>query len=292
MSSSARALVILLAAACSSGAPPAGAPGPSPGPSTPAPAIDPVRNTPTPEALVTYPRGGGGLARYAFARLDSVRAAMPTGEEQVQVLSRTAFVTLAWVAADTGTRISLAIDSVTGDGGSTSVQAVLDSARGARWTALRHANGLLTVTAGGPRSLVGDQVRDELQLLFPILPVGGVAAGQTWSDTATTPVRVTAFDASEVAQITSHAEPSGSVGGGLDLAVVRNRTASGEGSQFGQPISIQATGTDTLAYQMAGDGRVLRVQGVRLTDLVVSLPSVGQSVPARERSELLMTYLR
>jgi hypothetical protein len=217
---------------------------------------------------------------------------MPTGEEQIQVLSRTAFVTLAWVAADTGTRISLAIDSVTGDGGTTSVQAVLDSARGTRWTALRHPNGLLTVTAGGPRSLVGDQVRDELQLLFPILPAGGVGAGQTWTDTATTPVRVTAFDASEVAEITGRAESSGSVGGGLAIAVVRTRTASGEGSQFGQPISIQATGSDTLSYQMAGDGRILQVHGVRLTDLVVTLPSVGQSVPARERSELLMTYLR
>jgi hypothetical protein len=57
-------------------------------------------------------------------------------------------------------------------------------------------------------------------------------------------------------------------------------------------MTLRATGSDTLSYQIAPDGRVLAVDGVRLTDLVVDLPSIGQSVPARERSTLRMLLVR
>jgi hypothetical protein len=56
-------------------------------------------------------------------------------------------------------------------------------------------------------------------------------------------------------------------------------------------MNLKASGSDSLAYQIAPDGRVLGVEGVRLTELVVDLPSIGQSVPARERSLLRMTLL-
>ena len=52
------------------------------------------------------------------------------------------------------------------------------------------------------------------------------------------------------------------------------------------------TGADTLVYHLAADGRVLQVAGRRWTDMVVSLPSIGQTVPARESSRLLLTLLR
>jgi hypothetical protein len=95
----------------------------------------------------------------------------------------------------------------------------------------------------------------------------------------------------ESARSASRAETLVSPNGGLPLSVVRNRIATGQGTQFGQPMSLRATGTDTLTYQIAPDGRVLAVEGVRLTDLVVDLPSIGQSVPARERSSLRMVLL-
>jgi hypothetical protein len=72
---------------------------------------------------------------------------------------------------------------------------------------------------------------------------------------------------------------------------VRTRTATAEGMQFGQPMTLRATGSDTLTYQIAPDGRVLSAEGVRLTDLVIDLPSSGQSVPAQERSGLRMILL-
>lgn len=293
MSLSRRVWVLLFATACSSGTSSPRPPAPSPGPTqtSPTPAMDPVRNTPVADGTVHYPRSGGAVVRYALARRDSLSAAMPTGEQQVQLLGRTAFVTVAWVATDTGTRISAAIDSVVADTGITFVQAALDSARGTRWSGMRQPNGQLTALTGSPRSLVGDQVRDELQLLFPILPADGARSGGTWTDSVTGPVRVSAFEASETAALASRAGAGGN-SGGVEIAVVRARTANGEGTQFGQPITVRATGSDTLYYQLGPDARVLSVSGVRSTNLVVDLPSIGHSVPAHERSAFLMTLLR
>lgn len=291
MTSLRRVPILLLAAACSSGTSSTRPPAPSPGAGAPAPAVDPIRNTPSPEAAISYPRAGGGVARYSLARRDSLAAAMPTGERQVQLGGRTAFVTIAWIAADTGTRVSVSIDSVVGDAGVAFVQSALDSARGTRWSGLRLPNGQLTALTGAPRSQVGDQVRDELQLLFPILPPDGARPGVTWNATVTGPVRVSAFEAMETADIASHPGTIGS-SGGLEFDVVRSRSASGQGEQFGQPITVRATGSDTLSYRMAPDGRVLSVSGVRSTALVIDLPSIGQSVPANERSAFLMTLIR
>ncbi len=253
--------------------------------------MDPVRNTPVPEGAVHYPRRGGAVMRYALGRRDSSNVTMPTGEQQVQLLGRTAFVTVTWVAADTATRISAAIDSVIPDSGVSFVKAALDSARGTRWSAIRLPTGRLTALTGSPRSMVGDQVRDELQLLFPILPVDGARPGAVWSDSITGPARVSAFEANETATIASEASSGGS-GGAVAIATVRTRTANSQGTQFGQPITVHATGRDTLSYRLAQDGRVLSVSGVRFTDLVIDLPSIGQSVTAHESSAFQMMFLR
>lgn len=284
-------VAVLCLAACGGGsATPAPQPTPTPAPTPPAP--EPRRVEPARGLTIRYPRSGGGIARYAFGRRDSVVATMPSGETQVQLLGRTAFVTVTWVAADSGARITATVDSVIADSGVTGVQALFDSARTARWNAFRRPGGRLDQLTGGPKSLVADQVRDQLQLLFPLLPADGVQPGGSWSDSTSGPARLSAFEAVQTARSESHADALLTAAGALPIGVVLTRTATGEGTQFGQPMTLRATGADTLTYQLATDGRVLSVDGVRFTDLVVELPSIGQSVPARERSLLRMTLLR
>jgi hypothetical protein len=286
-----RVAVLLLGAGCSSGSTPPPAQ-PSPTPPPPKPSIDPLRVEAAPDLVIRYPKGGAGISRYAFSRRDSVIATMPSGDAQVQILGRTAFVTLTWVAADTGTRLTATVDSAVADSGLTGLAPMLDSARGSRWTAVRRPGGRLTDLTGGPRSLIADQVRDQLQLLFPLLPPDGAHPGATWSDSTTATARVSAFEATETALGATRAESMVTASGALPLLVVRTRSATAQGTQFGQPMTLRATGSDTLTYHIAPDGRVLAVEGIRLTDLVVDLPSSGQSVPARERSALRMILLR
>jgi hypothetical protein len=103
---------------------------------------------------------------------------------------------------------------------------------------------------------------------------------------------VSAFEANETALTTSVAAETLTSGNLFEIAAVRVRRATGEGTQFSQAMTVQATGTDTLTYRLAIDGRVVQVTGNRNTDLVVQLPSIGQSVPAHESSILRMTLLR
>jgi hypothetical protein len=289
-----RLTALIFVGACASAAPTGGPPStpPSPAPA-PTPSIDPGRIEPASPTAYRYPTHGAGLDHYVFVRRDSVLATMPSGEEQVQVTGRTAYVTITWIAADTGAEINASIDSLLADSGTPLSMEQVDSARYARWTAFRPLSGGLTNlngVEGIPSSLVGDQVRDQLILLFPELPPGGAIPGTSWTAVSESPARVSAFQATEQATIESQAGPvlpSGSV----QLQVVRDRSATGEATQFGQAITVHATGSDSLTYSLAPEGRVLSVVGNRVTDLVVELPAIGQSVPAHAASYLQMTVL-
>jgi hypothetical protein len=250
----------------------------------------------TPEAAhgpaIRYPKSGGGIARYAFSRRDSVVATMPSGESQQLVLGRTAFLTLTWIAADSGTRVTAAIDSVVADSGTMPAAiAVLDSARGTRWTAFRTPHGRLTSLSGGTPSLASDQIRDQLFLLFPLLPKDGVSAGAQWTDSVEVPTRLSAFEATEQV-VRQSVAGSASGSSSLPIDVVRQRSASSKVNQFGQEMLITGQGVDSLLYQLGGDGRVLSVAGRRHTNITIQLPAIGQSVPAQETSALRMTLLR
>jgi hypothetical protein len=217
---------------------------------------------------------------------------MPTGETQMQVVGRTAFVTITWVAADTGARLTMVVDSVVADSGLTNFAASIDSAQGLRWTAFRLPNGRLTGLSAGRGSLVGDQIRDQIQLIYPVLPPEGARPGASWTDSTTRHTRVSAVEANETAHTSSVADPAANSAGALEIMTVRLRTASGTGTQFNQAMTVEGSGADSLIYRLAADGRVLEVSGNRNTDLVVQLPSIGQSVPAHEASSLRMILIR
>jgi hypothetical protein len=254
--------------------------------------MDPVPMEPVRTISMRYPLSGAGIQRYALLRRDSVVALMPSGESQMTVLGRTAYVTITWIAADSGTRLTAQVDSVRADSVQGLPSAALDSARGVRWTALRLPNGRAQNFTSGSRSLVGDQVRDQLALLFPPLPLTGAVPDASWTDSTVGPVRVSAFEAIEQARIIGRAEALSSPPGALFIEVVRTRTSAGQGTQFGQPITVSGSGVDTLSYELGPDARVLRAEGRRVTDVTVVLPSIGQQVTARETSLLVMTLLR
>ena len=282
-----------LGAACASGSPAARPAGPTPasGPAAPRPNVDPVRTTPAPVTPIRYPRAGGGVLRYAFHRRDSVEVTMPSGETQQQLLGRQAWLTLTWIAADSGTRLTAVVDSIRPDSGFVAAEFTLDSAWSARWAGLRGPDGRVQMGPGSSPSLTAGLIRDELGLLFPPLPPGGVLPGQGWLATDSGEARVSAFPATEQVQVSAAAGDTLTPAGALPLTVVRTRTAGGTGTQFGQPMEVRATGVDSLTYALLADGRVASVEGRRTTDVVVTLPSVGQSVPAHETSLLRFTLL-
>jgi hypothetical protein len=233
------------------------------------------------------------VLRYALERRDSVVSLMPDSERQLQLRGRTAFVTVTWVATDTVTRFSAAIDSLVGDPDLEALPAQLDSARSTRWTADRRPGGGLTNFAATRHSLVADQVRDELALLFPPLPPGGVRPGDIWQDSTGGQVRLSAFETTEHARASLRASPSTSSGeaSALNVISIRSRSAESKAGQFNQPFDLTAVGADSLSYRLGTGGRVSGASGIRRSDLALQFPAIGQRITLQELSVFHMELL-
>ncbi len=253
--------------------------------------MDPGRTDAPAEVAIRYPSRGAGVARYLLERRDSITVTMPSGESQLQMSASSAFATLTWAATDSGASISAEVDSLLPDPTLPVPFEQIDSAQAARWTFFLTPNGRITDLTGGPASLRGDQIRDQLVLLFPPLPEGGARPAAAWADSARFPTRVSAFEATEQASVQVQAGAVAGPRGSLNLSVLRNRTADGEGTQFGQTIAVRAAGSDTLDVVLGLDGSVQRAAGTRVVSLVVDLPAIGQAVPVYQVSFLKATLL-
>lgn len=285
-----QAVVLLLGAACAGGSSPAPRPAPASGPAQ-RPTMDPGRTDAPSEVAIRYPGSGTGAARYRLERRDSIAVTMPSGESQLQVSGSTAWATLTWAAADSGTRFTARVDSLRPDPDLPLPFEQVDSAQQAHWTFFRTPAGRIIGLTGGPASLRGDQIRDQLVLLFPPLPEGGARPAAAWADSAGFPTRVSAFEAAERASVQVQAAPLAGPRGSLGLTLIRDRTASGAGTQFGRAITVRATGSDTLDVTLGLDGSVQHAAGTRVTSLVVELSDIGQAVPVRQVSFLQATLL-
>ncbi len=285
---------LLLGAACAGGTatPPSASPAPAapPGAARPADAPRPLEPAAQANERVRYPRSGSGRQRYAFLRRDSIVVTMPSGEEQLQETASTSYLTLSWTAADSGVRFEAVVDSVVNDPDFPVPPVQLDSVRGSQWSFRQATTGAITGVVGRPASFRGEQLRDQLLLLYPILPEGGAAVYTSWRDSTAVPTRISAFPAEAVVQLEARAEPR--EGRGLRIVTTRQRSAEGQSTLATQAVTVRATGADSLVTELDPDARVLDATVHRVTDFVVELPAIGQTVPGREVSFLRMTLLR
>ncbi|MEP6571240.1 MAG: hypothetical protein ABJD11_01045 [Gemmatimonadota bacterium] len=270
-------ILVLAAAACAHNTQSGGASGPI------KPNVDPARTEHPSDIVVRY--GASGSARFALYRRDSVTVKMPSGESQTQNFGRTAFVTIHLTpGTPPDAQVSITLDSLRPDPDWTLPQAGLDSATGTVWTGHRLANGrLVDLTADRP-SFVASQLRSQLDLLYPVLPAGGARSNAEWTDSSTSPITANAFEVNEVASSRYRADPAAdrSTGAALQITSERSATFQGSGNQFGQELQLAGTSTDSLRYQLSTTGQVLGMDGTESTTMTITVPSVGQTVPAEQ----------
>lgn len=273
-----------LLAGCAGATTGSGAAGPHPNPGYGAPAAGA-------REVVTY--RVGGTSRYLLVRDDTAAVELPDGTFRTTTAVRRVYLTVGLVPSGDGFLFDAVADSVRVDPADAIPRSMVDSANGARWTGrMSSAGRLLDLTAVRP-SLVGQQIRSELYHLYAVLPPDGVLPGAEWADTTKNPYRVNTFDATEQRVARYRAGDVESVGGtrGLRIESQTDITLSGTGNQFGQLMDVVGTGTATTTHMLGLDGTLLAASGVEAIDMTLTVPALGQSVPAHTRGRFTLARL-
>jgi len=283
-------LACLVLAGCASSTSKTGGPtgGPTPEPGTPTPGVP-------------APKTGGVIyqplrdASYALERHDSLNLQLPGGASQLQLIDRTAFLRVMLVSDTAGYQVAIVLDSLRAAvGGVPTVPDSILPARGTRWTATMTREGKLSALKADRSSTLGDQVGGNLRSLFPTLPVGGVKAGEQWTDTTEVPIRADAFDATERAltnyRATDSDDPRAKKAIKLESSGTYERT--GKGTQYDQQMEMTASGTRTAIHYLNPDGSLASAHGTDSGDLTITIPAVGQSVPVKQSGAYSITLLR
>ena len=283
-----RLLVLLVLAGCSSTSQPPANPTPSPAGQ---PSGQPSEPTPSGKGLQLRTEG---TFRYSLWRRDSVVAQMPSGEAQVQVTGQTAFVTVNLKPASDGAQLTATLDSVRPDADVTFSTTILDSLSLSKWSGKLTRSGWVESVTATTHSLLADQIRDAITLLFPVVG-DNAGAGSTWQSTApAVAARLSVVDLDESVQVVGTAGAAANENGQkfIPITVIRTTTGQGSGSQAGQSIDLAATGRDSLIYQLANDGQILAAEGVRVREMTLTATAVGQTVPVTQESRLKFSLLR
>jgi hypothetical protein len=283
------ALGAAVVAACSSGTsanPPANRPTPAPGgPEAPAP------TTPGRGPAVLY-RALHSTA-YRLERHDSLTLEYQGGQSQDQVRDRIAFLHVA-VAEGSGPgalQLTIVLDSLQAmeNGQPASPDSVL-AAQGTHWTAPLSSSGGLGPLAPDKAGTLTDELTGRLRLLFPALPAGGVRTGMAWTDTTEYKLTADAFPGSERAVTTYTAENAAGTKG-ITLQSTGTYQRSGSQTQADQKLEMSATGTRRGQHVLGLDGMLVSAQGNDAGDMTITVPSVGQTVPVKQRGSYSVTAL-
>ena len=271
----------VLGVACSPG---------SGGPAAPKPSIDPVR---LPAASTVFRLGLEPLARFALVRSDSMTVVMPSGGEQGQVFSRTLFLTMTARPEHGGQAIGLVIDSVQTDEIGLLPMASVDSLRGVRWSGMFSPDGRLGPLTADRPTLLGTQLGGQLRQLIPFLPAAGVREGDRWSDSTSDTVQVNAFGGRDSGTVHYTAGAQGVPPGPATLLVTAERraTVTGSAAQGGQTLTLAGTDSATIVYTLLAPGKLVAVEGHELSLLNITVPAMGQTLPATQRAWFSLSRL-
>lgn len=283
-----RLLVLLVLAGCSSTSQQPANPTPTPAGQ---PSGQPSEPTPSGKGLQLRTEG---TFRYSLWRRDSVVAQMPSGEAQVQVTGQTAFVTVNLKPTSDGAQLTATLDSVRPDADVTFSTTTLDSLSLSKWSGKLTRSGWVESVTATTHSLLADQIRDAIKLLFPVVG-DNTGAGSTWQSAApAVGARLSVVDLDESVQVVGTAGAAANENGQkfIPITVIRTTTGQGSGSQAGQSIDLAATGRDSLVYQLANDGQVLAAEGARVREMTLTATAVGQTVPVTQESRLKFSLLR
>lgn len=243
----------------------------------------PEVNAPAPSRRGAVVYGPVSQGRYRLDSRDSIAMEMPDGSFQRTVTVKIAFLTLTLRPRGSDFAAEIALDSLALDRPNAMLQPMVDSARGTRWQAIMRKTGRLDSVVASKPSVFGEQMRAMLQRLLPILPDSGAEPGDRWEDRATMPYQIMAgFEATEE-RVADFRAGKWEDDNGRRVLVIRSSmvyTATGSGSGFGQEIRFEGSGAAEGTHRIASSGILVEAEVTDSVKMTLTVPAVGQSVPA------------
>jgi hypothetical protein len=195
-------------------------------------------------------------------------------------------VTIMGPADSVGYPTTFTIDSVVVDSGTTLPMGVNPgAAKGLAYRGRLAPNGEFknplpsdSATAAAVGALIG-----QFRNFFPRIPAGGLTLGAAWTDTVVT--RNPAAGGPVVTAISRSTAAAWEDRGGtrcLRLDVTATYTIEGAGEQMGQPYEVVGTGTHSGVSWIAVDGRYVGGESRDSTNMTITLPVQGMTIPRRE----------
>jgi hypothetical protein len=208
---------------------------------------------------------------------------------QTQELSNTGFVTLTERDSGAVRLVNIVVDSLLAGPGSNVTPEQLASVRGARWHGTRNASGRLDSLVQEGENPVAATLEGLLKTLFPPLKKG-TAAGQGWTDTTDTegmmgvPTRT----------VTNFATSAETWQGAKALKLTGASATAISGTVTGQQgeMSIEGSGTGTIAWVIGTDGVLLSSTATSSSSMQVSIAVAPAPIPVSVDVSSITTLIK
>jgi len=284
-----RVAAVTLVAACAhstgaGSAPATASPSTSPSPSPAAPPPPSHSSHPRPPDVVRY---GPSATRYIVTRHLHIEQAFG-GQPQVQDVGARLFVTVAIAGpTDAGRyRATFTVDSIVPDSGTpdqlgTMMTKVRSLVFAGRLAPVGEFDGVAASDTTATMNLA--QFVGNFRDFLPRIPATGAGVGGAWTDTVMLAQRAGGGDAavSRRAVVRSTAlgwEPHAGVSS-LHIESAATYDVSGAGQNNGQAFELTGAGTGSAQSFLSEDGRYVGGESRDSTNLTVSLPTQGLTIP-------------
>lgn len=269
-------------------------------PSNPTPA-NPAAPPPAPPPSPSPTQGlrlGPSALRYVMAQTIHVEQELPTtGPQTLDYGLRVFFaVTINGPADSAGYPTTVTIDSIVGDSGTSlpPMTVNVSAAKGLTYSGRLQPRGEFrsTTVSDSVTSLALSPILGAFKNFFPRLPPGGATLAATWTDTTTENnraagnVTITSINRSNAVRWEDRNKTRS-----LRIEVISDYTINGTGQTMGQQYDLSGTGRRNGIDYVAADGRFLGGESQDTTNMTISLPVQGITIPRKQMSKSTVTVL-
>lgn len=211
------------------------------------------------------------------------------GQVQTVDFNMTYYITTTAVQTGGASQLTITLDSIPTmsdlPAGAGISKEEIQRAAGTTYRGILAADGeILGFQASATGGQFAQQINTAMERFFPRIPSGGVAPGQTWSDSVTTTTESSGLELGiqTMTDFTAHNWLARNGTQALEVSAVANYSVTGGGSQGGMDIGIDGSGVRRSLLYLAQDGRYLGGTTADTSNMVATVAAMGAMIPVTQ----------